>query len=347
MRLLLGGYGADLDGKATGIGLLQADAGALSFLGDAVSAAGSPSWVAQHPTLDVIYGALEGAGTVQAFARTGEPSWTPLGDAVPAGELVCHLAVSPDGGMLLAACWGDGRLLAIPLDGRGAPGRPVAVDAASDPHAVPGDLAQVDGAEPRPSRAHQSVFLPGGLVVSTDMGLDLLRFWSREAGGLRLQQQVALPFGVGPRHAVWHPSGHLYVVAELSAEVYALRPSPEGRWRIVSASVLSPASLPGDAAAELCTSHDGEFLYAGLRGSDTIAALRVRGDGSEVAPVALVESGVSWPRHHTVVRDTLFTAGQLSDEVAARSLDLRTGVPGRIRLRAEAPSPTQLLPLRD
>ena len=73
--------------------------------------------------------------------------------------------------------------------------------------------------------------------------------------------------------------------------------------------------------------------------------LRVRGDGSQVAPVALVEAGVDWPRHHAVVRDTLLVAGQLSDEVVAMPLDIRSGVPGRIRHRAETPSPTQLLPL--
>ena len=53
--------------------------------------------------------------------------------------------------------------------------------------------------------------------------------------------------------------------------------------------------------------------------------------------------GVDWPRHHVVVRDTLLVAGQRSDEVVSLTLDLRTGVPGRVRHRVEAPSPTCLL----
>ena len=52
--------------------------------------------------------------------------------------------------------------------------------------------------------------------------------------------------------------------------------------------------------------------------------------------------GVDWPRHHVVVRDTLLVAGQRSDEVVSLTLDLRTGVPGRVRHRAEAPTPTCL-----
>ena len=54
---------------------------------------------------------------------------------------------------------------------------------------------------------------------------------------------------------------------------------------------------------------------------------------------------MDWPRHHVVVRDTLLVAGQRSDEVVSLTLDLRTGVPGRVRHRADAPSPTCLLPV--
>lgn len=93
-------------------------------------------------------------------------------------------------------------------------------------------------------------------------------------------------------------------------------------------------------------SRDGQFLYAGLRGSNTIATLRVRGAGETVEPVALVESGVDWPRHHLVVRDTLLVAGQRSNDVVSLTLDERTGVPGRVRHRAEAPSPSCILPAR-
>jgi 6-phosphogluconolactonase (cycloisomerase 2 family) len=47
-----------------------------------------------------------------------------------------------------------------------------------------------------------------------------------------------------------------------------------------------------------------------------------------------------------VVRDILLVAGQRSDEVASLTLDVRTGVPGRVRHRAATPSPTCLLPAR-
>ncbi|HEY9308805.1 MAG TPA: beta-propeller fold lactonase family protein [Microbacterium sp.] len=396
MRFLLGGYTADMDGRASGLGMLLAGApdetsagGALAFAGD-VAAADSPSWLAPHTVApgDVVYAALENRRQVQAFRRTGEAKFVPLGAAVPAGEAVCHVAVSPDGRFLIASCWGDGRVIRMDLDAAGRPSSPVTAPAAVDPYgpdaasapASAGDIdlvaaaralreaagdeyahlvpdhdvaaeaetgAETDGA--RPSRAHQAVFLPGGLIATTDLGYDVVRFW-RDGGdggsGLRPVQQVTLPKGSGPRHMVWHPSGHLYVVTELSCELFVLAPSVDGTWRLVGGTPLGAGTLPGDSAAELALARDGQFVYAGVRGSNTLATLRVRGAGDEVAPVALVDAGVDWPRHHVVVRDILLVAGQLSDDVASLTLDLRTGVPGRVRHRADAPSPTCLLPIR-
>ncbi|MDZ8200651.1 beta-propeller fold lactonase family protein [Microbacterium sp. SSW1-59] len=363
MRLFTGGYTADMGGEATGIGMLHAGSadtafvdGPLGFGGEVVST-DSPSWLAAHPTRDVIYAALEKAGAVQAFRRTGESTLVALGGPVPAGAATCHVAVAPDGGSLLASCWGDGGVVRMTLDADGRPFDPRRAPAASDPYDAEPDLdairAQVLGAtaeeageEPdaRPSRAHEARYLPDGTVVTTDLGLDLVRIWRPVEGRLRAHQQVALPRGCGPRHTAWHPSGHLYVVTEFSGEVFVLAPGATGSWRILGGVPLG--ALPGDTGAEIALGRDGSFVYAGLRGSDTMAVLRVRGGGDVLEPTALVETGVAWPRHHMVARDTLLVAGERSHEVAASTLDPRTGVPGRVRHRTTVPSPTHLLPVR-
>lgn len=403
MRFWVGGYTADADGAAAGIGVLHAGAvdsplagGDLAFLGVAASAP-SPSWIAAHPRLDVLYAAQEFAGTVRAFVRVGEETYAPHGAAVDAGDAVCHVAVAPDGSSLVAACWGDGRVVQYPLRADGRIGAARIAVAAEDPVAggdagagtqaqlaelsalagmsgftALGDLplfggeaqsdqgegrpedAEADAAPPAPervSRAHQARFLPGGVVVTTDLGYDLVRFWTAGAGGLRLTQEVALPYGSGPRHTVWHPSGHLYVVTELSLEVFVLAPDPSAplatRWRIVGGAPLGAAVVVGsDAAAEIALTRDAQYAVADIRGSNVLATLRVRDGGRGLAPVALAEAGVDWPRHHVIERDTVLVAGQLSNEVASLALDERTGTVGRVRRRAEVPSPTMLLAAR-
>lgn len=399
MRFWVGAYAPDA-GSAEGIGILQAGdvdsvwaSGPLGMVGTAVAAPGSPSWIATHPQLDVLYAALEAEGTVQAYRRTGETRLAPLGAPVPAGEAVCHVAVAPDGSFLVASCWGDGRVVRIALDATGRPSAPSIAAAANDPYGSNDDPFVVDtgaavsgaavpdlaaaaralreaageeyghlvpeydalpetdaeseeaAAGARVSRAHETIVLPRGLLATTDMGLDLVRFWRSTGAGLRLTQEVVLPRGSGPRHGVWHPSGHLYVVTELSREVFVLTPDAEGRWRVLSGEPLL-GTLDGDTAAELSTSRDGTTLYAGVRGSDTIGVLAVRGAGEALQFTALAEAGTHWPRHHVVVNDTLLVAGQLADEIVSLPLDARTGVPGRVRHRTASPSPTRLLPMR-
>ena len=129
------------------------------------------------------------------------------------------------------------------------------------------------------------------------------------------------------------------------SEVFVLAADREGRWHVVSGQPLL-GTLDTDTAAELCASRDGSRLYAGVRGSDTVGVLAVRGAGEALQLTALAETGTRWPRHHIVVDDTLLVAGQRADEIVSLPLDTRTGIPGRVRHRTASPSPTRLLPLR-
>lgn len=342
MRFWVGGYTADMDGLAAGVGVLHAGAaddalagGSLAFTGVA-AAASSPSWLAWHPQHEVIYAAQEGAGSVQAFRRTGEESFAPLGAAVAVGDSVCHLAVDARGTALVASCYGDGNVVVVTIDADGALRTAHGGEAPKDPYSG-FDM------NPRAPHAHQARFVPGG-VVTTDLGYDTVRIWGpMDAGQPRLRQEVALPRGSGPRHTVWHPSGHLYVVTEYSNEVFVLRPGADGTWSLVAGAPIVGAQAGHDFPAEIALSRDAEYVYVGVRGSNTIATLRVSGDGGALSTRALTESGVDWPRHHLVVRDTLLVAGQRSNEVTSLTLDARTGVPGTVRRRIEVPTPTMLL----
>ncbi len=237
MRLWVGAYAADA-GSAEGIGILQAgeadDAGAggpLGMVGTAVAAPGSPSWIAPHPSGEILYAALESDGVVQAYRRVSDTRLAPLGAPIEAGAAVCHVAVAPDASFLVASCWGDGRVVRMDLDAAGRPSRPVIAAAATDPydssaeegtlstgarvsgavvpdlaaaaralreaageeyaHLIPAydDVPETDAeseeavAGARVSRAHQATFLPGGLVATTDMGLDLVRIWRTVPAG--------------------------------------------------------------------------------------------------------------------------------------------------------------------
>lgn len=366
-RFWLGGYGAAMHGSADGIGLLAGDEGreasTLAYRG-AVVETPSPSWLAQHPALDVVYAALEDDAAVQAFFRAGESALAPLGTPAAVGQEVCHVAVAPNGSSLIASCYGDGRVVRFDLDARGCIVPPKADAAAALSAALFGGghsdgstatpagdgIAAVDpyglGGD-RVSHAHAAAFLPDGRVATTDLGFDLVRFWRQRGSGLVLDHEVVLPLGTGPRHLVVHPSGHLHVVTEYSCEVFTLAPTAEGTWGVVSSTLSSPIAQVGtDFPAELARTRDGQFLYTALRGSNTIAALRVRGGGEFLESVALADAGVDWPRHHLVHEGKLLVAGQRSDTITLLDLDERTGAPLGLRHEAQAPTPTHFLPVR-
>ncbi|MTE24565.1 beta-propeller fold lactonase family protein [Microbacterium sp. ZXX196] len=446
MRFWIGGRGADMGANGAGIGIVAAGepdsplaGGTLTDRGLAAEAP-SPTWLARHPRGGVVYAALEGSGRVAAFRRAGETALEPLGDPVEAGSAVCHIAVAPDGSRLVASCWGDGRVVEVPLGSSGALGAPRVAAPARDPYAAPeaaapaepeddaariarqllaGDApepeapvtdfsgavdlgALVDGGSdpsrlaamlagtddgsdpaaelrallgggsadpfddpavraildaspagvlreaeapqgPRPTRAHAARFLPDGRIATTDLGYDLVRIWRVGTDGLVLDHEVALPFGTGPRHMSLHASGHLYVVTEFTCEIFVLAPGRDGRWALVAG--VQTGAIAGDTAAELAGSADGSFLYAGLRGSDGIAAVRVAGQGERLELVGVAEAGVTTPRHHVLVRDTLLVAGQGSDEIVSLGVDSRTGAVGRVRHRVEHPTPNCVLPI--
>lgn len=304
--LWLGTYTSDSGGHGRGVARVALDDdGAVATIRTA-AAADSPSFVATHPSLPVVYAVEEFAGRFRAFRVTAAGDLEPLGDALPAGEAACHVAVAPSGAYAIVTCWGDGRVIAYELDERGAiVGREEAA-ASVDPYR---DIAE----EPRPSRAHSSLFLPDGRVLTTDLGHDTVRVWRADGASLVPVAETVLPFGSGPRHLALHPSGHVYVVTEYSIEVVVLDPQTLAVSSVVPA--VTPHERNGNAGAHI--SFDGDrHVHVTVRGANVVGVLEVTDAGARVHPVAQVDCGGNWPRHHLQFGDRLYVANQLSEDIA-------------------------------
>jgi 6-phosphogluconolactonase len=328
-----GCYTADSGGRGSGIGAVRAGSdGTLSWLGTAAHA-NSPSFLATHPFRPVVYAVSEQEGSVRAYRRAGGFGLEPDGPAWAAGAAACHVAVEPGGRFLVVACWGDGQVLLYELADDGT-------IATRFPAAAPSDPA-------RPSRAHASLMLADGRVMTTDLGHDLVRIWNyRPGSGLALDQELALPHGSGPRHLVQHPGGSVFVVTEYSIQVAVLqRIAGSGAFSLagIGPATTSPA-LPSDAAAEIALAADGRQAYVGVRGSNRIGVLEAAPDGMALRPVADLASGGDWPRHHLVRDGWLHVAHERSGDVVSFPLDPKNGLPGPPAHRLRLDSPTALVP---
>lgn len=342
----IGSYTSDADGAGEGISRSVPTPGGLAPAALAART-DSPSFLATHPALPVVYAVGEAAQTLTAFSVAEDDALTQLGEPQPAGVSACHVAVDPDGRFAVVACWGDGQVIAYDLDPvTGAIGARHAAAPAIDPHGAAAIAAPAPSA-PRQSRAHASLFLPDGRVMTTDLGFDLARVWRWQQGtGLTLDHEVALAAGSGPRHLALHPNGTVYIVTEYSIEVLVLAPDASGRFALASVvPVFAGGPHDGDAAAHITIDETAAHVHVTVRGSDRIAVLDVLDEGARLRPAGDVPCGGTWPRHHLQRDGVIHVANQLSNDIATLRLDPATGIPDETIQTLSTGSPTCLVPL--
>jgi len=349
-RVWLGGYTSDMDGKGEGIlTALVAPDGTLTDVALA-AATDSPSFIAQHPTLPVLYAVGERAAELRAFSIGADAALEPLGEPAPAGAAACHVAIDPAGRFAVVACWSSGQVIAYALDPEtGAVTGRAEAAAAADPHAGRPEselVAPLPPHAPRQSRAHYVHFLADGRIVTIDLGFDLARVWAFDeaSASLALDHEVVFPLGTGPRHIAAAADGRLFVDGEYAIDVSVLVPGEGGRYEIASAAeARAVGRQAGESAAHLVLSEDESLLYVGVRGTNVIATMSV--SGTALAPVAEVLSGdgAAFPRHHAVIGGALYVANQLGGDVTVFALDAE-GLPGQVLQRVPAGSPTAVVP---
>ncbi|HEY2644918.1 MAG TPA: beta-propeller fold lactonase family protein [Galbitalea sp.] len=326
-RIWVGGYTQDMNGSAEGIGLLRVAAdGSLEDHGVA-AAADSPSYLTRFG--DMLYAAGEGAKTVSGY-RVLDDELHFAGVQDVAGEYPCSLAVLGDGALLAVACYGNGVIDVHPL---GPDGHPLKT----------GQTLRGEGKGSRINQdgphAHDILQVDASTVLTTDLGTDDVYVHALDGDLLARIGSVKLPTGSGPRDLFLHPSGVVWVLAELSNELYVLERGAAGF--AVAASVPLPGSEEGDHAAAIALSDDGRYAYVGLRGTDRVSVLAVSSDGRTLTPVGSVGCGGGWPRHLVIDGPYLRVANQLTNQVVTFTL-ADDGLPVK-HSTLVVPSPTYLL----
>jgi 6-phosphogluconolactonase len=335
--LHIGSYTRESGGKGLGITAVERDphTGALTDLG-LVAATPSPSFLAWHPTLPVLYAVNElRAGTVTAW-RT-DTGATSRGDT--GGDSPCHLAVTPDGNHLIATNYASGSVAVHALDPSGAIGDRT-------------DLLEHRGHGPdreRQASAHpHMVSAHPAPVLVVDLGTDAVYPYGLDQGRLVPNgPRIHLKAGTGPRHLARHPDGRrVFVVGELDPVVTVFGVDDHGwhqRHRV-------PASArPGlRQPSEIALGPDGRFLYVANRGANTIAVFAVDGapavDDAGPALVDEVDCLGDWPRHFAVIGEHLYVANERSHSIAVFRIDAVSGNLSAIGGPHPSRSPTCVLP---
>jgi 6-phosphogluconolactonase len=314
----------------------------------------SPSFLAVHPTLPVLYavsevGETDGkpTGAVCSFAIDETTGKLTLKNHQPSGGAgPCHVSVDRTGRVALAANYGGGSVICLGL----------AADGSLEPvvPGSPGGFIQHEGKGPNPQRQeapHGHSINPtadGRFALACDLGVDKLLIHALDVGKATLTPHGfgrGEP-GAGPRHFAFHPSGRYgYAVNELDLTVTAFSFDPQaGTLTAIQAISTLPADVTdtkGFSTAEIVAHPSGKFLYASNRGHDSIAMYAVDGATGRLTFLGAEPIRGKTPRNFVIdpAGKFLLAAGQNSHTVTVFAIDAETGKLSFTGQSLDVPSP--------
>ncbi len=150
-------------------------------------------------------------GAAVSFAMD---SLSPTGRQKVLGDDPCH--VLTDGQWLYVSNYTSGSLASFRLVGGRIEG---------PPNLLRHTGSSVNPRRQRTAHVHQAAFTPDGQYLAVcDLGMDKVLFYPRDRAGIHTPaEEVDIPLGAGPRHAVFGSDGIWYVVCELSCDVLVYR----------------------------------------------------------------------------------------------------------------------------
>lgn len=332
-RVFLGTYTGP---KSQGIYISELDLGTGRLSTPQLAAeTPNPTFLALHPNRQFLYAANEigqfggtNSGAVSAFAidgRTGK--LTLLSQAASVGSGPCHLTVDAAGKHVLAANYGGGSVVVLPLRDDFGVGPATS-------------FIQHTGSSVNPRRqkephAHSVNLDPANrFAFVADLGLDQLLSYRFDPAEGRLSPNdpafLTLPPGAGPRHFSFHPSGRqAFVINELDSTLTALDYDPTAGKLTARQTVSTlPAGYQGESTtAEVQVHPNGRFVYGSNRGHDSLAIFRWDAAAGRLELVGHQPSGGQTPRNFGIdpTGSYLLAANQNSDNVVCFRIDPQTG----------------------
>lgn len=291
MRVFIGSYTQmiteDFGGSGLGIYSMTLDPGNGQLELHHVQRSINPSYLAIDPYLEILYCIKEVAASdsplISAYRIEKDQSLTLINSREVHGALPCHILWHKNN--LYVACYATGNVLAYPLDQDGS------ILPCSQNYQHQGGVA--NSLRQEAPHAHQVCLHPNEKEFYVpDLGIDCLKAYQLDSSQFlpNPKLDVSLPAGGGPRHMVFTRTGDLaFVINELTAEISVVKKSENGFKFIKSLGSL-PKDYVGTPSASAIRLHpSGKYLYAGNRGSETIAIFEVKDEDINLKELIRVE----------------------------------------------------------
>jgi 6-phosphogluconolactonase len=305
----------------------------------------SPSFLAVHPNGRFLYAVNEqGDGGVSAFAIDAATRLLkPLNHMSSRGNGPCHLALDRTGKWLFVANYGSGSIAAYPVNADGSLGE----SSGFDQH----EGSSVNAARQKGPHAHEAVVSPDNqFLLTPDLGLDKVMVYRVDAGTLPKNDPPFFKIapGLGPRHLAFHPNGKFaYVITEMGIAVVACRyDARRGALEEIQTIDAAPANrAPNMSGAEIAVHPNGKFLYASVRGDNSIAIFQVDPATGKLTAAGRVSTEGKTPRAFAFDPSGKFllAMNQDSDSVVEFRIDAKTGALTKTGDGLNIPSPVSVV----
>lgn len=328
-------YVGTYTGKTSkGIYQLELDlkTGKLSEKANLVAEVNSPSFLAIHPTKNFLYCVSETGdsgkkkgGSIHAFSfdsKTGKLNPLNVESSVGAGP--CHLVVDHSGQCVLAANYGGGSVVALPIKADGSLG-----EAASF---FQHKGSSVDKSRQEGPHAHSiNVDVRNQFALAADLGLDKVLIYKLDPAKGKLSEHGfgSVPAGGGPRHLAVAPNNRfVYTNNEMTSTVTTFA-FDEDKGTLDPLQTIStlPKEVKGNSTAETVVHPSGKFLYVSNRGHNSIALFAIDSAKGTLKAMGHESTGGKTPRNFAIdpTGQYLLAANQGSGSVVVFRIDQETG----------------------
>jgi 6-phosphogluconolactonase len=315
---------------------LDADTGTLSTP-ELAATTPSPCYLAVSPDEKYLYcdNSIksfngENAGAVSAFVIDKTSGHLTFLDEKSSGGVgPCYVSVDASGKILLAANYGGGSVKSFRLNDDGSIG-------------ADGSVIQHHGSGVNPTRqtsahAHFITADPSNhFALACDLGQDKVMIYKLNAAdGTLATNEIpfgSVPPGSGSRHLAFSPDGTFaYVVNEMGCTITSFAWDAKcGELKALKTiSALPPGETVKDSytAAEILVHPSGKFVYATVRGHDSVSVFAVAKRSGRLKFVQNLPSGGQLPRGMGIdpTGRWLITGHQKTDNAAVFAIDVKTG----------------------
>lgn len=318
---------------------LDADTGKLSAP-ELAAATPSPSFINLSPDGKFLYAAnevngfndysVQNGGAVSAFViDKASGQLTLLNQKCSGGTDPCHVSVDANGKVLFVANYSSGSVKSFLLETNGGLG-------------AGGTCVGQTGHGVNPIRqagphAHFICTDPSNrFVLKCDLGTDEVMVYPFSTSGGTLAaakfESFSVPPGSGPRHLAFSRDGKfVHVINEMACTVTTFAwNSKKGKLDVIETVSALPADVavsPSFTAAEILVHPAGRFVYATVRGHDSISVFAADAQSGRLTFVQNISSGGKVPRGLGIdpTGRWLIVGNQKSDSAVEFEIDSNTG----------------------